>query len=109
MRLLTPWQEWWDRGREENKFHCDLILEEGEFIVIIASGARDPLTGCLTGRMEVQAIGPPPGQYTKVHLAVSWEHRDSLFVEEGNEVGRDEMERQEKIGGRRLDEGGSGQ
>lgn len=79
MRLLTPWQTWWKPQRKEMAFHCDLILEPGDFIIIISSSAPQ---GRDVGYEKMEVIAPPPGKYSKVHLAASWEHRDSLFVEE---------------------------
>lgn len=70
MKLLTRWQAWWVGGREEYKFHNDCILEPGDSIVILAPNGH---------RLEIQA---PPGQHAKVHLAASWEYRDTEFVEE---------------------------
>ena len=78
MKLLTGWQTFWRPNRKEMAFHCDLILEPGDFIVIVSS---DILHIPFAGEGKITTIAPPPGRYTKVHLSASWEHRDSLFVE----------------------------
>ena len=72
MWFLTKWQEFRDRGREEHKFHCDLILLSGEQIVIQARRADGTVARetCIEG-----------GPVTKVHIAASWEHRDTLDAE----------------------------
>ena len=75
MKLLTRWQEWRDSRREEHKFHCDLILAPGEFVEI---HTRRSATSTRAYR---QVIGSRH-RFTKVHLAASWEHRNTEFVEE---------------------------
>ena len=67
MKLLTNWSEWFDKGRQEYKFHCDLLLGPGEKITIETSD----------GHKQVIASS---GGFTKVHLAASWEHRPTEFV-----------------------------
>ena len=68
MKLLTKWQTWRVEGREENKFHNDMLLAPEEFIMI-------------QGPNGLQQVIGSPILYTKVHLAASWEHRDTEFVE----------------------------
>jgi len=68
VRLLTRWQQWWVAGREEFKFHCDLLLAPGEWVQIYDSAGR------------CQGIGNET-MFTKVHLTASWEHRPTEFVE----------------------------
>lgn len=68
MKLLTDWSEWFDRGRHEYKFHCDLLLEPGEKITIETSG----------GHKQVIAS---ERSFVKVHLAASWEYRPTEFAD----------------------------
>ena len=82
MKLLTPWQTFWKPNRKEMAFHCDLILEPGDFIVIVSS---DILQAPFSREGKITTIAPPPGRYAKVHLAASWEHRDTLFAEKLSE------------------------
>jgi len=69
MKLLTGWDLWWQPGREEYKFHNDLILEPGEKIVLTAPDGH------------IVEIVAPPGTYVKVHMDMCWEERDTLFAE----------------------------
>jgi len=46
------------------------MLEPGDSLVILLSDGKE------------RVISPPPGRFTKVHLAASWEHRRTLFAEE---------------------------
>ena len=70
MKLLTKWMQWQVAGREEQKFHCDLLLAPGEYVEI-----HQITTG------HSQLIGSR-AMFTKAHLAASWEHRSTEFVEE---------------------------
>lgn len=74
IKLLTKWQNWWVRGREEQKFHCDLLLAPGEFVVIYTQQTTTSTSA------YSQTIGSK-NEFTKVHLAASWEHRETEFVE----------------------------
>lgn len=70
MKLLTPWQTWWSEGRNEYRFHCDILLDPGEVITI-------------TSNNHVLNIGHPNAlDFAKVHLAASWEFRETEFVED---------------------------
>lgn len=64
MKLLTPWQRWAD-SRDEENFHCDLILEPGEKVTITA-GSRELVI--------------EPKVYGKVHLQAMWLTRDTVFA-----------------------------
>ena len=77
MKLLTRWQTFWKPNRKEMAFHCDLILEPDDFIVIVSS---DILQAPFFGEERITTIAPPPGRYAKVHLSASWEFRDTLFA-----------------------------
>lgn len=68
MKLLTEWLAWWEEGRKEHKFHCDLLLAPGEWVAIDDSSGH------------IQTIGSAE-KFTKVHLAASWEHRSTEFIE----------------------------
>lgn len=68
MELLTRWHEWFEEGRREHKFHCDLLLGPNERIVIETSD----------GHKQVIASG---GSFMKVHLAASWEYRPTEFAD----------------------------
>lgn len=70
--LLTRWQKWFVPGREEHKFHCDLLLSPGAWVTVEA--------GTYAGE-EHFLIVQNPEQWTKVHIALSWECRDTPFVE----------------------------
>lgn len=71
--LLTRWQKWFVPGREEHKFRCDLLLSPGAWVTVEA--------GTYAGE-EHFLIVQDPEKWTKVHIALSWEHRDTPFVEE---------------------------
>ena len=73
MKLLTEWKEWFVSGRDEQKFHCDLILAPDEAITIVAYGTDG-------GTENIQVIGSTR-RFAKVHLAASWEFRGTEFVE----------------------------
>lgn len=75
MKLLTKWQNWWARGRNEQKFHCDLLLGPGEYVEIYTKRATDSVYS------HSQVIGDMD-MFTKVHLSASWEFRSTEFVEE---------------------------
>jgi len=68
--LLTKWQEWRVPGRNENKFHCDLLLSPGAWVTVEA--------GTSLGE-EHFLIVQDPKKWTKVHISLSWEHRDEPF------------------------------
>lgn len=68
--LLTKWQTWYAKGRDENKFHCDLLLAPGAFVVVIAEGESGPPL-----IQQIQHIG----KWAKVHIDLSWELRDEPF------------------------------
>lgn len=70
MKLLTKWQTWYVAGREEEKFHCDLILEPGDEIIIHATNYE--------GQCRELHIYPID-KFAKVHLSASWELRDTEF------------------------------
>ena len=69
MKLLTRWQTWFVKGREEFKFHNDMILEPGETILLLAPGRKELLIHS-------------PDKFAKVHISFSWEYRDTEFVDE---------------------------
>jgi hypothetical protein len=74
--LLTKWQTWRDEGREEYKFHCDLLLAPGAFVTLEA--------GTCLGEQHWLIIQDAnkirdASKWTKVHIALSWEHRDKPF------------------------------
>ena len=71
MKLLTRWQTWFVPGRDEQKFHCDLILEPGDEMVIAVVSEKDK-------KEHRVYLGK---QFAKVHLAASWEFRDTEFAE----------------------------
>ena len=75
MKLLTRWLSWRVEGRDEQKFHCDLILAPGEFVEIYT---KQTTTSTFA---HSQTIGSAY-EFTKVHLAASWEHRPTEFAEE---------------------------
>lgn len=73
--LLTPWQTWWDESREEYRFHCDLLLPPGALVKLEAL----PEGGWFQCAAQEARIYSRD-KWTKVHLAMSWEHRDGPFV-----------------------------
>lgn len=75
MKLLTKWLTWRATSREEQKFHCDLLLAPGEFVEIYTQRTTTNTSA------YSQVIGSRT-MFTKVHLAASWECRDTEFVEE---------------------------
>ena len=75
MKLLTKWMSWFVYGRNEHKFHCDLLLAPGEFVEIYTKRTTTSTSA------YSQVIGSKT-MFTKVHLAASWEHRSTEFVEE---------------------------
>lgn len=72
--LLTPWQTWWDESRKEYRFHCDLLLPPG---ALVRLEALSPDIAGPDREAEIYSRD----KWTKVHLAMSWEHRDAPFVE----------------------------
>ena len=68
MKLLTKWLHWFVKGRNEHKFHVDLLLRPCENVYITCGD-------------HTMVIGSPD-QWAKVHLAASWEFRPTEFVEE---------------------------
>jgi len=69
MKLLTEWLSWWKPSRREHAFHCDLLLEPGEWVNIHDSAGHVRLIGSKT-------------MFAKVHLSASWEFRPTEFAEE---------------------------
>ena len=71
--LLTPWRRWFAKGEERHKFDCDLLLSPGAWVTIEA--------GTYAGEEHFLVV-QDPGKWTKVRITLSWEHRDTPFVEE---------------------------
>jgi hypothetical protein len=65
MKMLTPWQRWRD-SRDEENFHCDLILEPDEEVIITVPGRE---------------LRIKPKVYGKVHLQAMWIERNTVFAD----------------------------
>lgn len=68
--LLTKWQSWYAEGRDENRFHCDLLLAPGAFITVEAGTYLDEAYWLIVQDQD---------KWAKVHIDLSWEFRDEPF------------------------------